>query len=81
MQGFRRVSGAVANRTIGVNLGNFSLIFGRRSQQMPPLRGLGLGGNAFLHRYHPYGIQEVFEVFKVSAEYPVRLIKINLLIR
>jgi len=39
---------------------------------MPPLRGLGLGGSVFLHRYHPYGIQERFEVFKVSAEYPVR---------
>ena len=40
---------------------------------MSPLRGLGLGGPIFLQRYHPYGIQEVFEVFKVSASYPVRL--------
>ncbi|MYB95801.1 hypothetical protein F4054_01255 [Candidatus Poribacteria bacterium] len=38
---------------------------------MPPLRGLGLGGSVFLHRYHSYGIQKRFEVFKVSAEYPV----------
>ena len=40
---------------------------------MPPLRGLGLWGRVFLHRYHPDGIQERFEVFKVAAEYPVRL--------
>ena len=39
---------------------------------MPPLRGLGLRGRVFLQKYHPYGIQEGFEVFKVSAEYPVR---------
>ena len=38
---------------------------------MPPLWSLRLG--VFLHRCHPYGIQEGFEVFKVSASYPVRL--------
>ncbi|MDE0400465.1 MAG: hypothetical protein OXL96_21935 [Candidatus Poribacteria bacterium] len=37
------------------------------------LWGLGLGGPVFLHRYHPYGIQEGFEVVKISASYPVRL--------
>ena len=40
--------------------------------QMSPLRGLGLWGSVFLHRCHPYGIQEGFEGFKVSAAYPVR---------
>ena len=45
---------------------------------MSPLRGLGLGGPIFLQRYHPYGIQEVFEVFKVSASYPVSVGKPNL---
>ena len=39
---------------------------------MPPLRGLGMAGNTFLHRYHPYGIQEGFEVIKGPASYPVR---------
>ena len=62
------------NRTIGVNLA----IFPRHLDALPlqmlqkhpiknPLRGLGMGGSVFLHRYHPYGIQEGFEVFKVSA--------------
>ena len=32
-----------------------------------------IGQFRILHRYHPYGIQEGFEVFKVSEEYPVRL--------
>ena len=27
----------------------------------------GISGDRILHRYHPYGIQEVFEVVKVSA--------------
>ena len=40
---------------------------------MPPLRGLGFCSKTLLHRYHPYGIQEGFEVLKVFAWYPVRL--------
>ena len=27
--------------------------------QMPPLRGLVVKDNVFLHRYHPYGMQEI----------------------
>ena len=52
---------------------DISLYFIEASLQMPPLWSLGLGGSVFLQRYHPYGIQEGFEVFKVSASYPVRL--------
>ena len=47
---------------------------------MPPLRGLGDGGGAFLYRCcrntqanKPYGIQEGVGVFEVFVENPVRL--------
>ena len=66
----------LGNRTIGVNLVSFvgmSLQMLKKHPIKNPLRGLGLGGPIFLQKYHPYGIQEVFEVIKVSASYPVRL--------
>ena len=52
---------------------DFSRYFVVVSLYMPPLRGLCfLAIRCYKHAV-PYGTEEVFEVFKVSASYPVRL--------
>ena len=67
-----RLVGAVFNRAIDVNLAIFTVFRGSVFIDAAPT-GLGFCSKTLLQRYHPYGIQEVFEVFKVPASYPVRL--------
>ena len=76
------------NRTIGVNLAIFDNIPLHIRVEVSAPTGLGFVKQRFstqiLKKYaetpkqkpqanKPYGIQEVFEVFTVSASYPVRL--------
>ena len=81
------------NRTIGVNLGIFDNVFRadpcrgfrpygenknwdkRFSTQI--LKKYAETPKQKPQANKPYGIQEVFEVFKVSAEYPVRLHEVS----
>ena len=57
----------LGNRSIGVNLADFSRYFVGTSLQMPPLRGLVFFVPCCYKHAVPYGTEESFEVFKVSA--------------
>ena len=58
--------GAVANRTIGVNLAIFKAFGDSGSTNVAPT-GLMIVCFPFLQRCRPYGTEEIFEGFKVSV--------------
>ena len=55
------------HRTIGVNLGSFSRYFVTTALQMPPLRGLDFLVPCCYKHSVPYGTEEGYEVFNISA--------------